>query len=415
METVNQIDSVIWRRVSVEIGDMAYLDACSLKQLKTVGDAVKLVEHHPPYSALDNQLGAFEAGRCRDIERGAGRRIVACRDLGDGIGLCVEHVWLGDAVGILAYIFKTGGCTVEAVGYYHAVFDYQCPHLPAAAVGVFGPNTGHAQIAPVESVLLDVHITCKISENSREIANFAVMNTQGERNVTGTPAIRLTGIGMRYGRKEVLDDITLDINRGDFVAITGPNGGGKTTLLRIMLKLLRPTAGSVSYLDSSGLPAPGLTIGYLPQKSAVDAGFPITVEEVIRLGLMGPEAPRDNVDARVAAMLARLELESKAGSPVGELSGGQFQRALLGRALVAEPEVVILDEPLSYLDKHFEHELYAMLQEVKSERPDTAIALVSHEMSEIAAMATRHVVIDRTLHVCHSATHLVHYDCDCNI
>ncbi|MDE6587558.1 MAG: metal ABC transporter ATP-binding protein [Paramuribaculum sp.] len=238
------------------------------------------------------------------------------------------------------------------------------------------------------------------------------MNTQGERNVTGTPAIRLTDVGMHYGRKEVLKNITLDINRGDFMAITGPNGGGKTTLLRIMLGLLRPTAGSVSYLDCHGNQAPRLTIGYLPQKSAVDARFPITVEEVIRLGLMGPEAPHDNVDARVADMLARLELEVKAGSPVGELSGGQFQRALLGRALVAEPEVVILDEPLSYLDKHFEHELYGMLQEVKSVRPDTAIALVSHEMSEIAAMATRHVIIDHTLHICHSATHLVHYDCD---
>lgn len=415
METVSQIDSGRGRRVSVEIGDMAYLDARAFKQFKAVGDTVKLIEHHPTYSALYDKLRAFKAGGCRDVESGAGRRIVACRNLGDGVGFGVEHVGLGDTVGILTHVFKAGGGAVEAVGYYHAVFDYQCSHLPAAAVGVFGPDAGHAQIAPVESVLLDVHINCKISENSREIANFAVMNTQGERKVTGTTAIRLTGIGMRYGRKDVLNDITLDINRGDFVAITGPNGGGKTTLLRIMLRLLRPTAGSVCYLDSSGSPAPQLTIGYLPQKSAVDAGFPITVKEVIRLGLMGPEAPRDNIDGRVSAMLERLELESKADSPVGELSGGQFQRALLGRALVAEPEVIVLDEPLSYLDKHFEHKLYEMLQEVKSERPDTAVALVSHEMSEIAAMSTRHVVIDHTLHVCHSATHLVHYDCDCNL
>lgn len=227
------------------------------------------------------------------------------------------------------------------------------------------------------------------------------------------PVIRISSVGMTFDRKEVLRDISLEVNRGDFVAITGPNGGGKTTLLRLILKLLKPTTGSVDYLDDNGCLFPRLPIGYLPQKSSVDSRFPITVEEVVRLGLMGPEAPKDDIDGRVASMLSELELEGKASSPIGLLSGGQLQRTLLGRALIADPEVVVLDEPLSYLDKHFERKLYHMLGLVMERRPQTAILLVSHEMSEIAGMANRHVVVDGTLHVCHSATHMVHYDCTC--
>lgn len=233
-----------------------------------------------------------------------------------------------------------------------------------------------------------------------------------QQTIDSTPVIRISSVGMAFDRKEVLSDITLDVNRGDFIAITGPNGGGKTTLLRLILKLLKPTSGSVEYIDGNGDLFPRLSIGYLPQKSSVDSRFPITVEEVVRLGLMGPEAPKDDIEGRVASMLSELELEWKASSPIGLLSGGQLQRALLGRALVADPEVVVLDEPLSYLDKHFERKLYQMLGLVRERRPQTSILLVSHEMSEIAGMANRHVVVDHTLHVCHSATHMVHYDCE---
>lgn len=223
--------------------------------------------------------------------------------------------------------------------------------------------------------------------------------------------IRLSSVAVGYDRRKVFTDLSLDIDRGDFIAVTGPNGGGKTTLLRIILRLLRPSSGTVSYLSPTGAPCPGLSIGYLPQKSSVDSRFPITVREVIRLGLMGPSAPAGDHEARVDDMIRRLELESKASSPIGRVSGGQLQRTLLGRALIAEPEVIVLDEPLSYLDKHFEHRLYDMLNEIKTGRPLAAVILVSHEMSEIAAMATRHIVVDHGVHICRSASHMVHYDC----
>ena len=128
-----------------------------------------------------------------------------------------------------------------------------------------------------------------------------------QQTIDSTPVIRISSVGMAFDRKEVLSDITLDVNRGDFIAITGPNGGGKTTLLRLILKLLKPTSGSVEYIDGNGDLFPRLSIGYLPQKSSVDSRFPITVEEVVRLGLMGPEAPKDDIDGRVASMLSELD------------------------------------------------------------------------------------------------------------
>lgn len=221
--------------------------------------------------------------------------------------------------------------------------------------------------------------------------------SRSTHNQPGAPAISLRGVTVRHDRREaLLRDIDLDIRRGDFIAVTGPNGSGKTSLLRVILKLLSPSAGTVTYLGSDGRPDPRLAIGYLPQKSAVDARFPITVADVIRLGLMGPGAPADK-GSRVRDMLSLMELEEKAGSPISEVSGGQLQRALLGRALAAGPEVLVLDEPLSYLDKHFEHKLYDILRLTMERRPQTAIVMVSHEMNGVDDMATRHILIDRGL------------------
>lgn len=238
------------------------------------------------------------------------------------------------------------------------------------------------------------------------------MNAHEHEKTDTSAVIRLSDVCMTYDNKEILNDISLEINRGDFIAVTGPNGGGKTTLLRLILKLLRPTSGRVEYLDNEGNPYRNLSIGYLPQKSSVDSRFPISVRDVIGHGLMGSAIASGDAKKRIAEMLATLGLEEKASAPIGMISGGQLQRTLLGRALIADPEVIVLDEPLSYLDKHFEHKLYAMLEDIRRQRPSTAIMLVSHEMSEIAAMATRHIVVDHGLHVCHSASHLVHYDCE---
>lgn len=215
--------------------------------------------------------------------------------------------------------------------------------------------------------------------------------------------IELDHVGLAYEYREVLTDVCLSIRRGDFVAITGPNGGGKTSLLHIILGLLKPTAGTVRVSFPAG------TVGFLPQKNAVDAHFPISVGEVIASGLLGvSNLSREAREEAVARTLGQVELTELADRPIGRLSGGQVQRALLGRAIVSGPELLVMDEPLSYLDKHFEAEIYKLISGIA---PTCTILLVSHEMSAIDAMANRHLIVDRHVTECRHTHHYAPADC----
>ncbi len=215
--------------------------------------------------------------------------------------------------------------------------------------------------------------------------------------------ISLRDISLRRDGRTILEGIDFDIRRGDFVAITGPNGGGKTSLLRIILGLLRPSTGQVTF------PHGRVSTGYLPQKNMIDSRFPITVAEVVRSGLLGMGLPRAEEERLTSVTLGTVGLTDHADKSIGVLSGGQLQRALMGRALISSPELLVLDEPLSYVDKQFEHRIYSLVEELARH---TTILLVSHEMSTISGMATRHLIIDHTLTECHSHHHRIHCECD---
>ncbi|MDE6010295.1 MAG: metal ABC transporter ATP-binding protein [Muribaculaceae bacterium] len=225
-------------------------------------------------------------------------------------------------------------------------------------------------------------------------------------SVSGRPEIiRLEHITVEFDRKRVLDDVDLIIREGDFVAISGPNGGGKTTLLRVLLKLLKPTCGTVSYLHD-GHTVKRLAIGYLPQKSMIDTKFPITVRDTVLSGLRRGLFGRLPADAgekfmEVSELCGIGEYLDKA---VGQLSGGQLQRTLLARAVISDPKVLVLDEPLSYVDKHFEHRIYSIVEELARH---TTILLVSHEMSVISQLANRHLIVDHRIRSCHALHHYV--------
>lgn len=211
--------------------------------------------------------------------------------------------------------------------------------------------------------------------------------------------IELRGITAGYGSKIVLRDVTLDIWKNDFLGIIGPNGGGKTTLLKVILGLLAPIRGAIRFYGTDGGEVSSLKIGYLPQMSLIDRKFPISVREVISSGLSAEKPMFRSFNAmqkeRINEVIARMELSDLSERAIGELSGGQLQRVLLGRSIVSRPELLILDEPNSYVDKRFESRFYPLLEEINRE---SAIILVSHDIGTVLSMVKNIACVNETSH-----------------
>ncbi|KGN71235.1 metal ABC transporter ATP-binding protein [Porphyromonas sp. COT-239 OH1446] len=183
-----------------------------------------------------------------------------------------------------------------------------------------------------------------------------------------------------YEGQIVLEDVCWQVNRGDRWAIVGPNGAGKTTLIKTVLSLLPPLSGELRFFDHLSQPCPNPpSIGYLPQINQIDRAFPISAYEVVDSGLpLGGQLSRQERSERVEQLLTEVSMLEYRHTPIGRLSGGQLQRILLARALVARPELLILDEPMSFLDKQHRAQLEKTLGEVMHDQ-DTII-MVTHEL-----------------------------------
>ena len=209
--------------------------------------------------------------------------------------------------------------------------------------------------------------------------------------------IAIENVWLSYTDKNILEDINLDIYQGDFLLITGPNGGGKTSLLRTILRLQSPTKGQITFFRQ-GEPVSSLDMGYLPQKNSIDSRFPITVEEVVASGLMGnTQKGNTKFDSKkeIDEMLDLMGITALRNKPIGVLSGGQLQRSLFGRALISKPEMLILDEPASYIDRQFGNRMVEILRDLSSN--GTTIMMVSHEIEPFITLSNRNLYINHIL------------------
>jgi len=207
--------------------------------------------------------------------------------------------------------------------------------------------------------------------------------------------LELRDISAGYDGDMVLKGINLTIADLDFIGVIGPNGGGKTTLVKLILGLIRPMHGSIVFHD----PGERNLIGYLPQVSQTDKKFPITVLEVVLSGLMsvkqGFRAYASADKDRAMEILGLMGMKQLCRKSIGDLSGGQMQRVYLGRAIIANPKLLILDEPNTFVDNKFEHDLYALLGELNK---TMAILMVSHDVGTITSYVKTIACVNRNLH-----------------
>jgi zinc transport system ATP-binding protein len=195
--------------------------------------------------------------------------------------------------------------------------------------------------------------------------------------------IRLDGVGVTFAGQSVLQDVQLSVQPGEIVTLIGPNGAGKTTLVRAVLGLLKPHSGSVWR-------KPKLRVGYMPQKLHVDATLPLSVLRFLRL-VPGVER------AHVQAALAEVGAEQVIDSPLQSVSGGELQRVLLARALLREPELLVLDEPVQGVDVSGQAELYRLITQLR-DRHGCGVLMVSHDLHLVMSTTDQVVCLNR--HVC---------------
>lgn len=230
--------------------------------------------------------------------------------------------------------------------------------------------------------------------------------------------VSLCDVSVAYDGYEALQHVNLEIDERDFLGIIGPNGGGKTSLVKAILGTI-PYSGTIRMAPELFRGRERL-IGYMPQITNFDRAFPISVHEVVLSGLQGRKGFRSRYSRedrnKALELIREVGIGEVAYHPIGEISGGQMQRALLARAIISEPRLLILDEPTNFVDNRFEKELYATLQRLNERM---AIIVVSHDIGTITSVVKEIVCVNRHVHRHRSnmltQEQLRNYDCPIQI
>lgn len=209
--------------------------------------------------------------------------------------------------------------------------------------------------------------------------------------------VTLHDVSVHYDSFTALESVSLEIFEDDFLGIIGPNGGGKTTLVKAIVGAI-PHSGRIDFSEELHRGNSRL-IGYMPQQTSFDTSFPISVVELVMSGLQSERGFHSRYGAkerqRAIALLELAGISELADRQIGEISGGQLQRALLCRAIIIEPKLLILDEPTNFVDNRFENELYTLLRKLNERM---AIVMVSHDVGTITSVVKSIVCVNRTVH-----------------
>ena len=231
---------------------------------------------------------------------------------------------------------------------------------------------------------------------AREIAQEAAGQQAAAQRMTRADLLRLDGIGVRLGGRQVLSDVSFTIRKGEFTGLIGPNGAGKTTLLRVILSLQEPSSGQVLIDGEPRQKSNKSSIGYVPQKLVIDPDMPLRARDVVSLGLDGhrlgfgfPSRRRRDL---IEKTLCDVGAEKYADARVGELSGGEQQRVLIAHALISRPKLLLLDEPLANLDLKSEQEIVAVLGKLAREH-EISVLLSAHDMNPLLTVMDRIVYV----------------------
>lgn len=212
------------------------------------------------------------------------------------------------------------------------------------------------------------------------------------------PLIVIENLSFSYGGQPILENVNLTVEANDFLTLVGPNGGGKTTLIRLLMGILNPTRGKITVFGQTPKQACHL-IGYVPQLMRIDDQFPVSAIDVVLMGMLDQKhwgfysKPQRQ---QAGAALDRLGLTSQSDFSFSALSGGQKQRVLIARALVTNPQLLVLDEPTAHVDQTTEILFFDVLQEVGR---DIAIALVTHDLRFVSKMTKRVACVSQSVHL----------------
>jgi zinc transport system ATP-binding protein len=219
----------------------------------------------------------------------------------------------------------------------------------------------------------------------------------------GQDVVCVHNVSYAYDGRAALKNITLHVKQGTTLGIIGPNGGGKSTLMKLMLGSLMPDEGSISILDLSPKEAcaRGNLVGYVPQRHLLNWSFPITVRQVVQLGLFGKKglfglySSADKESAELT--LQAVNMANLAEQPIGGLSGGQQQRVFIARALVSKPKLLFMDEPTTGIDQGAQEAFAALLENIKRQY-NLTLVMVSHNLRSVIATCDRVACLNQTLH-----------------